>query len=252
MKLNPNHIEGIYNYCDRWCERCTFTSKCAVYASEQGLSPEDNDINNKAFWDNIAKSFADTVALIHKVAEKEGIVLDTNSPEVEGYIANRKKGKEESEQHPLIKYCKQYMLDARMLLQKNEHLKDKASELVQLTELGIKDIEETQIDIDKASDSLEIVRWYLFQIQVKFMRAFSSKEDEDDTDEFSNNDSNGSAKVALIATDRCLMAWQNIMQFLPAIEDDVLPLLALLQKIQVLGEQTFPNARAFIRVGLDE
>lgn len=23
-----NFIEGIYNYCDRWCEKCSFTARC--------------------------------------------------------------------------------------------------------------------------------------------------------------------------------------------------------------------------------
>ena len=25
---DPKYISGIYNYCDRWCERCRFTSRC--------------------------------------------------------------------------------------------------------------------------------------------------------------------------------------------------------------------------------
>ena len=36
---SPDLVSGIYNYCDRWCERCPLTSRCLVYAAEQ----EDND-----------------------------------------------------------------------------------------------------------------------------------------------------------------------------------------------------------------
>jgi hypothetical protein len=32
---DPRFISGIYNYCDRWCERCPFTARCLVYAQEQ-------------------------------------------------------------------------------------------------------------------------------------------------------------------------------------------------------------------------
>ena len=28
-------IPGIYNYCDRWCERCSFTSRCLNFASSE-------------------------------------------------------------------------------------------------------------------------------------------------------------------------------------------------------------------------
>jgi hypothetical protein len=51
------NIVGIYNYCDRWCERCTFTSRCAVYVDESNLPSEEMDMQNKAFWDRIGKNF---------------------------------------------------------------------------------------------------------------------------------------------------------------------------------------------------
>ncbi len=46
---NPDLISGIYNYCDRWCERCPLTSRCLVYATEQedNDSPESRDIRNE-------------------------------------------------------------------------------------------------------------------------------------------------------------------------------------------------------------
>ena len=31
---DPQFISGVYNYCDRWCERCPLTSRCFVYATE--------------------------------------------------------------------------------------------------------------------------------------------------------------------------------------------------------------------------
>ena len=35
---NSQYIEGIYNYCDRWCERCPMTSRCLNYAiTEENL-----------------------------------------------------------------------------------------------------------------------------------------------------------------------------------------------------------------------
>jgi hypothetical protein len=83
------------------------------------------------------------------------------------------------------------------------------------------------------------------------MRAMPMMPDDEDDETFVS-DSNGSAKVALIGVDRCIMAWQKLMQFLPDEEDAIIQLLALLQKIQALGDKAFPNARKFIRPGLDE
>src|SRR3979409_1759466 len=40
-------ISGIYNYCDRWCERCPLTARCLVYATEKAdddlADPEVHD-----------------------------------------------------------------------------------------------------------------------------------------------------------------------------------------------------------------
>ncbi|KAA3623526.1 MAG: hypothetical protein DWQ02_24375 [Bacteroidetes bacterium] len=30
-----NLISGIYNYCDRWCKRCAFTERWAVFQEEK-------------------------------------------------------------------------------------------------------------------------------------------------------------------------------------------------------------------------
>ena len=37
---NNRYIDGIYNYCDYWCARCAFTSRCRNYAMGQELERE--------------------------------------------------------------------------------------------------------------------------------------------------------------------------------------------------------------------
>ena len=32
MEIRDGFIVGIYNYCDSWCDRCAFTSRCQVFA----------------------------------------------------------------------------------------------------------------------------------------------------------------------------------------------------------------------------
>ncbi len=31
MGMDADNIEGIFNFCDAWCERCTFTNRCLNY-----------------------------------------------------------------------------------------------------------------------------------------------------------------------------------------------------------------------------
>ncbi|MCA1758436.1 MAG: hypothetical protein LC658_01585, partial [Bacteroidales bacterium] len=80
-------IPGIYNYCDRWCERCTLSHRCLNYAHELEMmetknDPEQNDIKNKKFWEQIRLSFEVAMDMISEDAERLGIDLD-NLPDVE-------------------------------------------------------------------------------------------------------------------------------------------------------------------------
>ena len=53
---NPDFISGIYNYCDRWCERCPFTARCMNFALEREEYPDDTsrDMANAEFWEGFA------------------------------------------------------------------------------------------------------------------------------------------------------------------------------------------------------
>src|SRR5688572_13257745 len=66
LASNPDLISGIYNYCDRWCERCPFTSRCLVFATEaEDHQPsKDQDAANAAFWKELVTVFQETLALI--------------------------------------------------------------------------------------------------------------------------------------------------------------------------------------------
>ena len=78
LAKDERFISGIYNYCDRWCERCSFTSRCMNFAldDEQSLDPESLDIRNEAFWRRLSETFRVTLELVHDLAEREGIDLD--------------------------------------------------------------------------------------------------------------------------------------------------------------------------------
>ena len=65
-------------------------------------------------------------------------------------------------------------------------------------------------------------------------------------------DSDGSAKIALIALDRSLAAWANLLRHFSEKENETLHLLAHLERLRRSLEAAFPAARAFIRPGFDE
>jgi hypothetical protein len=76
---DPRFISGIYNYCDRWCERCPFTSRCMNFelSEEDFADPETRDLQNEAFWNKLSETFQVTLELLKEMAEERGIDLDS-------------------------------------------------------------------------------------------------------------------------------------------------------------------------------
>src|ERR1051326_3133296 len=79
---NPDLISGIYNYCDRWCERCPLTSRCLVYATEQeDNSFPGNDLRNEVFWQKLSAVLQETRGMIVEWAREAGMDLNSSAGE---------------------------------------------------------------------------------------------------------------------------------------------------------------------------
>src|ERR1051325_4664020 len=92
LARNPDLISGVYNYCDRWCERCPLSSRCLLYATEQAdddNSPETRDIQNEAFWKKLASIFQETREMAMEWAEQEGIDLNAWTEEDEKQLRQK-------------------------------------------------------------------------------------------------------------------------------------------------------------------
>jgi hypothetical protein len=249
-------ITGVHNYCDRWCERCPFTQRCAVGIETHSLSGAQLDMENEAFWRTMSQNFEKSYKLLEKIAIKEG--FDLKPPTDEELLDFEKKDAElraKIKKTPLVAaaaaYCQQSI---KWFDNSNNLFEEKGVEFISHIEMGIKTEAEM---IEKGvvfGECIEVIQWYLHFIPVKFSRAFHGKI-EDDGWETANGfpkDSDGSAKVALIAAERSLGAWAKLADLLPEFADNMLPMLANLQKIIRLGDLEFPNARHFIRAGFDE
>ncbi len=248
-------IDGIFNYCDRWCEKCYFTSRCRVFDQVSELTPEQLDINNKAFWDAISKNFYEAKQAFYNTAEKHGIDIEKlTKTEFEDFEKNQNKKRQKIKGSELHNLNKNYIRLADEWLKNNDHIKVIQKDVLQLMELAILPDEETLLYVQTIKDCLDIVRWYLFMIGIKFNRALSGKLEDDGWEEAHGfqKDSDGSAKVAIVSTQRTFDAWLKLLELLPNEEENLIPILGILQKILKKGEEEFPNAKNFIRPGFDE
>src|SRR5574338_917874 len=99
---NPDLISGIYNFCDRWCQRCPLTSRCLVYATEQedNDSPQNRDLRNESFWRKLSVIFQETRELIADWARQAGVDFNTT---LEDDYGRPKRKRQLVDNHPLTK-----------------------------------------------------------------------------------------------------------------------------------------------------
>src|SRR5262245_22178318 len=107
----PRFISGIYNYCDRWCERCNFTSRCLTYERLPESSKSDDlaahDLNNAKFWEELRGIFNETREMIEEFAAERGI--DLQSVESETVIEERRESRKSAREQRLTEMAEHYI-----------------------------------------------------------------------------------------------------------------------------------------------
>lgn len=249
-------ISGVYNYCDRWCERCPLTARCLVFKTERARDAKRGrarpDLANQAFWDELGNSFAVAMHMVMRDAKKLGINLDDAGERAAVEVEERQRRRLAARQgSALHRAASVYWKSARKLLERlTPELTATEAALNTQLRLGAGRPEAVAAEI---RDALEVVQWYLFFIDVKLQRAVSSRVDSQrEGDDGHPNDADGSAKVALIAIDRTIGAWARLRERLEGEADAMLDLLVQLERLRRATEREFPQARAFKRPGFDE
>jgi hypothetical protein len=249
--MSDKKIPGIHNYCDRWCERCSLGSRCAVYEGESDLTPEEKDIKNKAFWDRLSDNFAKAHAMLERAAMEHGVDLHTVTRDSLAYEEKEERNRKESESHPIAKLSMEYLTLSQEWSEAQPGMKEKLESLQQQLDLDPESFKDVKIATGNIQDCLAVIQWYQTFIHVKFMRALMGKAMNDDEDE-EQRDHDGSAKIAIIAIERSMHAWMKLYELLPEQEDHFLKILALLEKVKKRALENFPLAMAFKRPGFDD
>jgi len=248
---DPKYISGIYNYCDRWCEHCRFTSKCLNHSivEEEFGDLEKSDEMNEAFWRRFSEMLQNTLALINDLAREHGIDIDsTDLKDIEKNESNRG---ENAPAHLFFHLAKSYEKSVDRWFAENTNLFDEYEHELNRLRLISADGEQEK-DVIHIRDALEVIRWYQYQINIKLKRAVQGTSEAVISD--SNDlpkDSDGSAKVALIGIDRSLSAWGVLLNRFAKDQHQIHRLMKMLENIRKRIEAHFPRARDFVRPGFD-
>ena len=253
-------IPSIFNYCDRWCERCEFVDRCRVGFEE--LDAEEGGFKQRTMDEamkEVGENFKKTIAMLHDMAKQHGIDLNDalkDSPENREHERAFTEKKQKAREHPLSKTTMDYSVGLHKWLRKNGGVfKSSVEAMAEKARLGI-DPEKQLHNAQQLSEALELLERYSLPVASKSDRAIMGRGDgvdeyEEELGGADQTDWNGSAKVAIMLVERSLAAWEIVFDLVPSVVDDLLPTVSKLKKAHARLEKEFPNAQKFVRPGFD-
>jgi hypothetical protein len=250
---NPNLIPGIYNYCDRRCERCPFTERCFQYLEtrrEQGQVRDEHENEDESVGRAVARSLERSLDMLRIIGRRLGIDLgvdapdsaepaaglDTSQPSGVSRIIQEQEDQDalaEAEEDALVRLAREYSDTAWPILRALGPV------LYMRGEAALVDARET----------LEL---FSTSISAKVFRAVVTDADPALDVEDLQNDANGSAKVARLMIQDSRRAWRALMVPGQATEDGVPAcLVRMLDDLDTRLGIRFPRAMDFQRPGFD-
>ena len=223
MEVQDGFIVGIFNYCDRWCERCPLTNRCRLFADmaeidfEQGNGPVTEPRMRRE-----RRRLAAQMIEFYAQAEELGETAGRKPDECLGQLPQ---GLESSfEPDPEV------VANGSALRGKMRKLELSANPTVRL--------------------AIETIQYFSLFVPIKMMRAFSQVARHGPGDP--QSDANGSGKAALLALERMESAWHTLIDTHHYSPTEAAPFLAEIARMQRNLQRAVPNARKFVRPGFDE
>ncbi|TXB61385.1 hypothetical protein [Phaeodactylibacter luteus] len=230
MFAKENLIPGIFNYCDRWCERCRLADRCSIYAEEQSLTDEEKDMSNAAFWQRLGDSIKEAHQMLEAYLKEAGL---EDLPEVEPV-------KPSAQVQALNEQARAYTTATLRWIREEAPLPE-----------GLAGTGER---VQAISEGRSVIAWYATMVSAKIFRAlrgFDYIKARGGTVAVDSS-ANGSAKVALLCIDRSLGGWHLIQQYQPWSTDEIIDFQVHLSRLRQGLLSFFPQADAFVRPGFDE
>ncbi len=252
-------IDGVSDYCDRWCERCPLAGRCRLRAFELELGdladPADTDADRRArFWRALKTVYgvdargdlrpADA-ATVNEVWEGDGPIATAiyEAAEADDWDGAAEIEAPEIPADPLAVEARSLAVDLLKWLREHGEAAQIACDAAAVHPSGV-----------APADALAVVRWYGVQLGPKLQRAaFADAKGH-------ARDRAGHAKVALIAAERAFGGWTVLRDVLPAalparreaLAAEIADFQRRLARLRAGIDRAFPSARTFTRPGFDD
>lgn len=231
---DPRLIPGIYNYCDRWCERCPFADRCLTFLDNHEAEPPPAEAPTLA--GRVRASLQRALGTIKEIARREHVDLEAIDDDVEAGAADA------SDRHrgdPLVVSAREY------------------GDLAWRLARALGPIVAARGD-PAVVEALGVIDWFSSMIGAKIFRAvsglaFATEESGLEGPDEVQTDFNGSAKVALLGIVESRGAWVVLMSEGKATADGVpAQAVRMLDELDAGVRGRFPRAMSFVRPGFDD
>jgi hypothetical protein len=223
MDVQHGFIVGIFNYCDRWCERCPLTNRCRVFAN---LAEMDFEAGNGPLTEprmvRERRRLAEKMIQLHADAAELGAAGLPKPGERIGLLP--------PDLEPSFGPDPEVVANGSDIYKKMQQLEMSANPAVRL--------------------ATETIRYFTLYVPMKMIRAFSQVAASGPGDQ--QSDANGSGKAALLGLERMEHAWRLLIETHHVSASVAAPFLGEIARMQRNLNRALPDARAFIRPGFDE
>ena len=242
-----NTISGIHNWCDRWCERCSFVARCTMGVIEQKRWAKGKDWTSEDYFAEFEKMFE---GVEDKMAERmDELGIDWN--EILNEPLPGPGLQAEAHQNAMRERGMRYYRAVNAFFKENEAaFKAKGVDIFGEREEPIGPYPD---DRSELADAVDVIRWYLHFQFVKAQRAIGGMEDMHESywGGPQQSDANGSAKIAMIAAGRSIGAWEVLRRYFSDKNSAITEFQAQLEQFRRIMGRLFPDWQKFVRPGFD-
>lgn len=255
------NISGIYNYCDRWCEKCCYTHRCLLFKQQAEREIEyilkDENTNEEDYFsklsadelENIEQLLADDLEENDFSNEEEFDFEDEENEEFdeleldeffdEEYLDEEK---DDLESHPLIQLAEEMFSEfenySRLI---NEYFPLEVEKY------------DTSVPLIK---NLQILSWYSPQILVKIRMCYWAKKQIEKagskvSQENKDETLNVSARLAYLGIEKCIASLSEILSQQRQIQTETNLLLSTFKIVRKMFLEEFPNGQTYSRPYFD-
>ena len=254
MSRKKDFIPGIFNYCDRWCERCEHTARCRLAADlakaerrrrRKGKASADESM--EAAMEDVGRSMEVVLRALHKRARKEG--WDLEAADTAAIEAHEDDLRRRCEGHPLSEEAHRWCKEGMKLVEDLQPLLRAEGEDLQ-KRCEFMDVQDEAKRLEALAAAMEVIAFDSTLVMAKMRRAMDglleSADEKDFMYEIALEDANGSAAVILRCLKRDRPALVRIYEHDERLEEQALGLLARLDRMEKGLAEALPGAMTFV------